>query len=215
MTALVIAEHDNASVKPAPPSTPSPRPSPARRRRPRAGRRPQRRRSRQGRRPDRRRGQGDPRRRRALRRTAWPRTSPPRCWPSPANYSHILFPATASGKNIAPRVAAKLDVGADLRHHQGRQPRHLRASDLRGQRDRHRAEPGREEGHHRAHHRLRSGGGHRRQRRGRDRRRPWPTAARASSWATRSPRATVPNSPPPRSSSRAAARWARPRSSTK
>ncbi len=30
---------------------------------------------------------------------------------SAANYSHILFPATASGKNIAPRVAAKLDVG--------------------------------------------------------------------------------------------------------
>ena len=27
------------------------------------------------------------------------------------NYSHILFPATASGKNIAPRVAAMLDVG--------------------------------------------------------------------------------------------------------
>ncbi|AOF87120.1 electron transfer flavoFAD-binding domain protein [Hydrogenophaga sp. RAC07] len=27
-----------------------------------------------------------------------------------ANYSHILFPATASGKNIAPRVAAHLDV---------------------------------------------------------------------------------------------------------
>ena len=28
-----------------------------------------------------------------------------------ANYSHILFAATASGKNIAPRVAALLDVG--------------------------------------------------------------------------------------------------------
>jgi len=28
-----------------------------------------------------------------------------------SNYSHILFAATASGKNIAPRLAAKLDVG--------------------------------------------------------------------------------------------------------
>jgi len=27
------------------------------------------------------------------------------------NYTHILFPATAAGKNVAPRVAAKLDVG--------------------------------------------------------------------------------------------------------
>ncbi len=27
------------------------------------------------------------------------------------NYTHILFPATANGKNVAPRVAAKLDVG--------------------------------------------------------------------------------------------------------
>src|ERR1700730_15094097 len=26
------------------------------------------------------------------------------------NYAHILFPATANGKNVAPRVAAKLDV---------------------------------------------------------------------------------------------------------
>ncbi|MDP3193613.1 electron transfer flavoprotein subunit alpha/FixB family protein, partial [Rhodoferax sp.] len=28
-----------------------------------------------------------------------------------ASYSHLLFPATAAGKNVAPRVAAKLDVG--------------------------------------------------------------------------------------------------------
>ena len=28
-----------------------------------------------------------------------------------SNYSHLVFPATASGKNMAPRVAAKLDVG--------------------------------------------------------------------------------------------------------
>jgi len=28
-----------------------------------------------------------------------------------ADYSHLLFPATAAGKNVAPRVAAKLDVG--------------------------------------------------------------------------------------------------------
>ncbi len=28
-----------------------------------------------------------------------------------SNYTHIIFPATASGKNIAPRVAAKLNVG--------------------------------------------------------------------------------------------------------
>jgi len=28
-----------------------------------------------------------------------------------SNYSHILFPVTANGKNVAPRVAAKLDVG--------------------------------------------------------------------------------------------------------
>ncbi|MES2999548.1 MAG: FAD-binding protein [Pseudomonadota bacterium] len=29
---------------------------------------------------------------------------------SPGTYTHILFPATAAGKNVAPRVAAKLDV---------------------------------------------------------------------------------------------------------
>ena len=27
------------------------------------------------------------------------------------NYSHLVFAATAAGKNVAPRVAARLDVG--------------------------------------------------------------------------------------------------------
>ncbi len=56
-----------------------------------------------------------------------------------SNYSHLLFPATASGKNIAPRVAAKLDRRPDLRRHQGECRRHLRAPDLRRQRHCHRA----------------------------------------------------------------------------
>jgi electron transfer flavoprotein alpha subunit len=30
---------------------------------------------------------------------------------SASNYSHVLFPATAAGKNVAPGVAARLDVG--------------------------------------------------------------------------------------------------------
>jgi len=32
------------------------------------------------------------------------------CGGGAGNYSHILFPATAGGKNVAPRVAARLDV---------------------------------------------------------------------------------------------------------
>ena len=81
-----------------------------RRRRARAGRRRQRRRRRPGRRADRRRGQGAARRRARAWPSSWARTSPRRCWPSPRNYSHLLFPATAHGKNVAPRVAALLDV---------------------------------------------------------------------------------------------------------
>jgi hypothetical protein len=61
--------------------------------------------------------------------------------------------------------------GADLRHHQGRQPRHLRAPDLRRQRDRHRAKQRCHQGDHRAHDRLRCRSRHRWQRHGRNGRR--------------------------------------------
>jgi electron transfer flavoprotein alpha subunit len=43
-------------------------------------------------------------------------------------------PATAVGKNVAPRVAARLDVAQISRHHQVELGRHLRAPDLRRQR---------------------------------------------------------------------------------
>ena len=109
MTALVIAEHDNASIKGATLNTVTAA-TPVRRRRPRAGRRRQRRRGRQG--------------RRQIAGVAkvihadgehfahgLAENVAAQVLAIAANYSHILFPATASGKNIAPRVAAKLDVG--------------------------------------------------------------------------------------------------------
>ena len=67
-------------------------------------------------------------------------------------------PSTASGKNIMPRVAAAARRHADLRHHQGRLARHLRAADLRRQRHPDRADrPTSQEGHHGAHHGLPGG----------------------------------------------------------
>ena len=98
---------------------------------------------------------------------AWPRATPRRCWRRGArSYSHILFPATASGKNIAPRVAALLDVAqisdatkiisADTFErpiYAGNAIATVQSTDA-------------DQGHHRAHHGLRCCGGHRWQRRG-------------------------------------------------
>jgi len=58
------------------------------------------------------------------------------------------FPATAAGKNVAPRVAAKLDVGQIIGRDAGRLGRHFRAPDLCGQRHGHGAKPGRGQGAH-------------------------------------------------------------------
>ena len=110
MTALVIAEHDNGTLKGATLNTVTAAAA-VRRRRARAGRRPQRRRRRAGRRADRRRDQGAARRRRPASTDGLAENVAAQVLAIASNYSHILFPATAHGKNVAPRVAAKLDVG--------------------------------------------------------------------------------------------------------
>ena len=174
MAVLVIAEHDNRALKPATLN--------ARRRR-------------RGRQCGRRRchilvagtdAAPSPRRRR--RSPAWQRccspTTPaydhglaeniaPLIVELAANYSHVLAPATTSGKNMMPRVAALLDVMqiSDISAVVSR--RHVRAADLCRQRARHGAVEGPDQGHHRARHRLRAGRGERRRGADRDdRRRP-------------------------------------------
>jgi hypothetical protein len=140
MAALVIAEHDNASIKPATLNTVTAAAEAcggevhvlvagtA------AGA------AAAGRRPDRRRGQGAARRRAGLGHGLAENVAA-QVLAVAAGYSHMLFPATAAGKNVAPRVAALLDVAQISDITKVDQRRHLRAPDLRRQRDRHRAEP--------------------------------------------------------------------------
>ena len=88
-------------------------------------------------------------------------------------YEHIVFPGTTSGKNVAPRLAALLDVMVISEITGVVAPRHLRAADLRRQRHADRAVVRREEGRHRPRRELRgdrrAGAGADRDRRGRGR----------------------------------------------
>ncbi len=74
-----------------------------------------------------------------------------------ASHDAFLAPATTTGKNVAPRVAALLDVMQISRHPVGRGRGHLHPPDLRRQRHRHRQVEGRQEGHHRSRHGIREG----------------------------------------------------------
>ena len=82
---------------------------------------------------------------------------------------YFVAPATTTGKNIAPRVAALLDVMQISDDPLGRGPGHLHPADLCRQRDRDGEVVGRQEGDHRPHHRLREGGARGRQRQRRER----------------------------------------------
>jgi electron transfer flavoprotein alpha subunit len=141
---------------------------------------------------DRRRGQGAARRRRRLRPQLAENVAALVAVAARRGYSHVLPGHHGHGKNVLPRVAALLDVRRSPTSSQGRSRRHLRAPDLRRQRDGHRASRRRRQGHHRAHHRLRRGGGRGRQARSRSVARR-PTAAcqlrRARAGQVRPPRA--------------------------
>ena len=129
------------------------------------------------------------------------------------NYDAVLVPATSVGKNFAPRVAAKLDVAPISEIIEVVVARHLRAADLCRQRAGDGPVVRRQEGDHRAADRVQGG---RRGRLGADREAspaPMPAPTRASS-PTRWSSPTGPNWPAPRSSSPAGGPWARPRSSS-
>ncbi len=85
-------------------------------------------------------------------------------------YDAILAPATTNGKNYMPRVAAKLDVPQISEILAVESADTFTPPDLCRQRHRNRAGRRGQEGHHRAHHRFQSGG-RRRLGRGRNRER--------------------------------------------
>jgi hypothetical protein len=110
-----------------------------------------------------------------------------------SNYSHILFPGHRQRQEHRAARRCQAGRGPDLRRDQGRQPRYFRAPDLCRQRHRHRAERRRHKGDHGSHDRLRSGGCDRRQRAGGNRECRRRQRQDHASWAARSPRATAPS----------------------
>ena len=154
-TSLVIAEHDNASHQGRDPQHRH-RGRAVRRRRPRAGRRAQR-----AARPPRR-----PRRSPASPRCCTPTRAQLRARPggerrrAGAGARRRLQPHPVPGDRRAARTSRRASPPSSTSAQisditKVDCARHLRASDLRRQRDRHRAEQRRDQGHHRAHDRLR------------------------------------------------------------
>ena len=147
----------------------------------------------QGRRPDRRRDQGHRRRQRRSLAEDLAENVAAQVLAIASNYSHILFPSTANGKNVAPRVAAKLDVAqiSDITKvdspdtferpiYAGNAIATVQSSDA-------------DQGHHRSHDRLRRRGRHRWQRSGRNGRRRGRQRQEQPSSAAKSRRANAPN----------------------
>ena len=178
MAVLVIADHDNATVRDTTHKTVTAALKLSRRRR-HPGRRPGRQGRRRRRRQDRRRAQGAAGRERRAGPAAgrgrrgrwscrWPAATTPSSRPPPSH-----------GKNFTPAHRRQAGRRPDLRHHRGRRRRHLRAPDLRRQRAGDGAVVRRQEGDHRAPDRL-QGGGRRRLGHGRDRSTPAPAPAKTS-----------------------------------
>ena len=134
------------------------------RRSPCAGRRQQCRRRRRSGGEDRGRRQGAMSPTRRISSTSSPKHVAPVAAKLMDSHDAFVAPATTTGKNIAPRVAALLDVMQISDILVGRGSGHVHPADLRRQRDRDRQVEGRQEGHHRPHHRVREGGARRRHR---------------------------------------------------
>ena len=113
-------------------------------------------------------------------------------------YDAILAPATTTGKNFLPRVAARLDVGQISEILKVVSPDTFERPIYAGNAIETAAGAVRQKSHHRAHHRL-QGGGEGGSARGREDRGRAPIPACRLLRARRCRNPSAPNSPPPRS----------------